>query len=76
MPRYHFHLKRGAERIDDAIGVDLPDDAAAHAVAREVVAEQLARHEGGVGDLDGWQLEIADGTGRPVATIPLRLEEC
>lgn len=76
MPRYHFHLKRGAERIDDGIGVDLPDDGAARAVAKEVVAEQLARHESGVGDLEGWQLEIVDGSGRPVATIPLRLEEC
>ena len=68
--RYFFNLVGPARAIEDPTGVeaDTPDQAEAEALA--VIAEMRLS-----GDLpllgEDWQLEIRDGTGRLVRSIPL-----
>lgn len=68
MPNYHFCLERNGEFIADPKGVFLQDDAAALETAATVVKE--FRNKNG-SDWRGWRLEIYNGAGRKVGTIPL-----
>jgi hypothetical protein len=71
MPRYYFHLTRGRERIEDTAGVDLAGDDEARLVARDVLGETAAGNADQLHDFAGWTVEITDGSGRVVDSIPL-----
>ncbi|TNC14360.1 hypothetical protein FF100_09345 [Methylobacterium terricola] len=68
--RYFFNLVGPARAIEDPTGVEADTPDQAEAEARAVIAEMRAS-----GDLPllgpGWQLEIRDGAGRLVRSIPL-----
>ena len=66
MPRYFFHLHRGAKAMPDPEGVACDDDDAAIAFGVRTVLEMLADdvRQGRV-DL-GWRIRIEDGAGREV----------
>jgi hypothetical protein len=70
MPRFYFHLKAGAELIEDLEGTDLPDQDAARAVAlasgRELWAEAILAGN----DLPAEAFAIADEQGHQLI-VPL-----
>ena len=72
MARYFFHVRDGANFIEDAEGVELPDLGAvreeAMSAAREMLAEKLYRGE----VLDGQKFVVMDGAGDVVDEIPFR----
>lgn len=60
MPHYYFHVQNGHGFIRDEEGIDLEDEASAHAMAmdsiRSMVAEEVRK---GVLDLDGY-IDVLD----------------
>ncbi|KMO41109.1 hypothetical protein VQ03_13375 [Methylobacterium tarhaniae] len=68
--RYFFNLVGPASAIEDPTGVEADTPDQAEAEARAVIGEMRT-----AGDLPilggGWQLEIRDGAGRLVRSIPL-----
>ncbi len=68
--RYFFNLVGPARAIEDPTGVEADTPDQAEAEARAVIAEMRLS-----GDLPllgaGWQLEIRDGAGRLMRSIPL-----
>nr|WP_210340210.1 hypothetical protein [Microvirga splendida] len=59
------------ERILDETGIEVSDLEAAHYQAIKAIQE--LREEGEADDVDwrGWQLEVADASGRVLFSIPL-----
>ncbi len=70
MPRYFFHVREAADLVEDLDGIEFPDDAAAGAeaieAARDIMAEYIRKGQ----DVSGWCFEIADGSSRPIMTVP------
>ncbi len=71
MPRYHFHIRRKGELIEDEEGSDLPDFAAAEQEARESAREIAGEALRNGLPLDGDSIEVTDGDGRLLSTLPL-----
>ena len=69
--RFYFHLSGGNEITLDEEGTELPDLSAAKGeavlAARELLADAIKSGDPDVPEI----LVIADGTGRPLANIPL-----
>ncbi len=70
MPRYFLHVREAGDLVEDPDGVDFPDVAAARMEAVEAAREIMAEHIRKGLDVSGWSFEIADGSGRPVMTVP------
>lgn len=72
MPLFFFHVYADGNLVEDLEGSELPDLAAAHseahASARDLLSELIKAER----VLDGQSIEIADVTGRIVASVPLR----
>jgi hypothetical protein len=72
MPHFHFHVRDGADLLEDLEGAEFPNAEAAQAdaaaAARGVLAERLKTGQ----PLDGLQFEICDEAGRLVATVPIQ----
>jgi hypothetical protein len=72
MPRFFLHIRNGEEFIVDPDGSELPDLAAAKALAilgaREILAENLVSGE----TLDGQQIEIYDEKDTLLEIIPFK----
>ncbi len=73
MPRYYFNFTNGERFMEDAEGIDLPDEVAvreeALGVARDLSRESLDGVDG-VDAWFAWRIEITDENGRLVMTIP------
>jgi hypothetical protein len=71
MPRYYFHLQADAGRLEDEVGMPLPDAEAAfyQAVrsARELIRAELALG----GRWERHMIVIADDKGAPVERLEL-----
>ncbi len=67
----YFHLVSDNDIIADRTGVEVSNLAAAAAEAFRAIQE--LRDEGNAADEDweGWQLEVADGAGHVLLSIPL-----
>jgi hypothetical protein len=59
MPVYKFELNEGVRRIEDEIGVDLPDPRRALEHARAVVRELMGGCEA---QTRSWRLNVYDGS--------------
>lgn len=72
MPIYFFNVRDDAHFLPDKEGTELPDlDAAfeeARASAREIAADILRTNE----VIDGRQIEISDGDGKVLGSVPIR----
>ena len=72
MPLYRFTFTDGSEVYPDDEGVDLPNLEAAWAYAlldaRDLIDRRMLglRHS----EWARWRVEITNGTGRPVMTVP------
>jgi hypothetical protein len=66
-----FHLVHTHERIHDETGIEVSDLEAAHYQAIKAIQE--LRQEGEADDVDwrGWELEVADASGKVLFSIPL-----
>lgn len=62
MPRYFFHLRDGAHRLD-ATGAELPDHDAAREAAGAFLANHLRAGSAAIWSDDGLCLEVADANG-------------
>jgi hypothetical protein len=72
MRRYYFHIRRGAEILEDHEGMELPTHEAvleeAIAAAREIMASRISS-----GDLiDDEAFEVVDERGETVLNLPFR----
>ena len=70
MPRYYFNFTNGERFMEDAEGIDLPDEVAVREEALGV-ARDLSRES--VDDVNAWfawRIEVTDENGRLVMTIP------
>lgn len=76
MARYFFHLLSDGKRFDDEDGTELANDEAAHQEALECAIELICdRLKGGWAQngrdvLAGSSVEVADGSGAVLLTLP------
>ena len=68
MPRYHFHSVDGS-REPDKEGTDLPDVAAAQAIAMRYAGEVLQSEPQKVWEHGQWRVEVTDNDGSLLFTI-------
>ncbi len=72
MPRFYFHVRDGDRLTRDADGADLPSLDTARAKAAAAVREAASRLLRPGQDLSGRRFEIADESGRVLATVGFR----
>lgn len=72
MPRFHFHMRDGDRIIEDPDGANLPSLDAARAKATAAIREAASRPLRLGQDLTGRRFEIADESGRVLATVAFR----
>jgi uncharacterized protein DUF6894 len=72
MPMFYFHVRDGDRLTRDADGADLPGLDAARAEAAAAIREAASRPLRPGQDLSGRRFEIADESGRVLATVGLR----
>jgi hypothetical protein len=71
MPRYYFHLTDGKEMLKNPKGLDLPGNAAAREEA-VILARDLKHGKVHPGrSWKGWLVEIVDGHGHRVDSVPI-----
>jgi hypothetical protein len=69
--RYYFNLINGETMIRDEEGIEASSIQAAVISAMEAVEELRAQDPSNSEEWQGWWLEIVDGSGQAVQTIPL-----
>ena len=69
--RLHFNLLRGDQRIPDEVGVDVEDLQAGVLEAFETLRAMQERDPEDASSWAGWELQICDGSVRPITSIPL-----
>jgi hypothetical protein len=69
--RYYFNLSNGYDVISDEVGIEVSDDRAALIQAFEAIEELRREANASPGDWEGWQLNIVDGSGRLIHSLPL-----
>jgi hypothetical protein len=67
MPNYTFLLQDGDTRVDDAIGVDLPDREQAYWYARDVAIELMKGREP---ETRFWRLDVYESQTEQIFQIP------
>ena len=72
MPAFYFHVRDGDRLTPDPDGADLPGLDAALAKAAEAIREAASRPLRPGQDLSGRRFEIADESGRVLATVGFR----
>ncbi len=75
MPRYYFHIRKGAVLVEDQDGTEVSEAESVEEKAIEAVRDLLAD-----GDLQGldrrpWVYEVADATGSTVLLLPFKAAE-
>ena len=61
--RYFFHVKHDRPRVDDAEGVDLPDEKAAWEQATRTCGEMIKEIDGSLPLGTDWRMEVHDEAG-------------
>lgn len=69
--RFYFNLTNGADVIRDEDGIEHSDINSALIQAMKAIEELRAQDPLGAEDWRGWSLEIVDGSGRTVRSLPL-----
>jgi hypothetical protein len=69
--RYYFNLTDGDEVIRDEDGIEAPDVRTALIHAFEAIAELRQEDASVLSDLQGWRLDIIDGSGHWIHSLPL-----
>jgi hypothetical protein len=69
--RYYFNLTNGDEVILDEDGIEAPDVRTAIIHAFEAIAELRQEDVSILSDLQGWRLDIMDGSGNLIQSLPL-----
>jgi hypothetical protein len=69
--RYYFNLTDGDEVIRDEDGIEVSDDRAALIQAFEAIEELRREANASPAEWKGWRLNIVDGSGRLVHSLPL-----
>jgi hypothetical protein len=69
--RYYFNLTDGYEVIRDEAGIEVSDDRAALIQAFEAIEELRREANASPAEWEGWRLNIVDGSGRLVHSLPL-----
>ena len=72
MPMFYFHVRDGDQLTRDADGADLPSLDAARAKAAAAIRDAASRPLRPDQDLSRRRFEIADESGRVLATVGLR----
>jgi hypothetical protein len=72
VPIFHFHVRDGDRLTLDPDGADLPGLGAARAKASEAIREAASRPLRPGQDLGRRRFEIADASGRVLATVAFR----
>jgi uncharacterized protein DUF6894 len=71
MNRYFFHISAGSSVSLDSIGILLPDMAEAGMEAMKMVSRIIHAHPKEPAEIwEGWSIEVIDGDGAPVFTLP------
>ncbi|CAA9262451.1 MAG: hypothetical protein AVDCRST_MAG27-2591 [uncultured Craurococcus sp.] len=70
MPRFFFHMRDEDWLVEDPEGSELPDLEAARAKAAEVALDYLVGRLRAGEALDFERVEIWDGAGRMLGTVP------
>lgn len=70
MPRYFFHIRDGADFVEDLEGVELSDMASVHREAIEAAREILADRIRTGKAIDGQEFLIFDEDGKQISIIP------
>jgi hypothetical protein len=68
--RYYFNLTDGDEVIRDEDGIEVSDVRTALLYAFEAIAE-LRQEDAALSEWQGWRLDIIDGSGNLIQSIPL-----
>jgi hypothetical protein len=69
--RYYFNLTDGDEVIRDEDGIEAPDVRTALIQAFEAIAELRNEDASALSELQGWRLDIIDGSGNLIQSFPL-----
>ena len=69
--RYYFNLTNGDEVIRDEDGIEAPDVRTALINAFEAIAELRQEDTSLLSDLQGWRLDIMDGSGHLIHSLSL-----
>jgi len=69
--RYYFNLTNGDEVILDEDGIEAPDVRTAIIHAFEAIAELRQEDVPILSALQGWMLDIMDGSGNLIQSLPL-----
>ena len=69
--RYYFNLTNGDEVIRDEDGIEAPDVRMALIHAFEAIAELRQEDASILSDLQGWRLDIIDGSGHLIHSLAL-----
>jgi len=69
--RYYFNLTDGDEVIRDEDGIEAPDVRTALIHAFEAIAELRQEDTSLLSDLQGWRLDIMDGSGHLIHSLAL-----
>jgi hypothetical protein len=69
--RFFFHLVSDDEVIRDETGVQLATEEGVSLCAARAIAELQQEGFFAVGAWQGWQIEVADCTGRTILSVPL-----
>ncbi len=70
MPRYHFNFTNGERFMEDAEGIDLPDEVAVREEALGMARDLARESVDGIDAWLAWRIEITDENGRLVMTVP------
>jgi hypothetical protein len=73
MPRYTFQTQQG-ERSKSSVASDWPDDAAARREATGMFADVARDVADDLEKTPGWQIEVADESGKPIFRLTLLAE--
>src|SRR5215208_5649195 len=68
MPRYYFHIATDTEVFPDAAGMEVPDDAAAHHYAIQLISK-IMLHDPEERDWRGWRVEVVNSEQAAVLTV-------
>ena len=69
--RYYFNLTDGDEVMRDEDGIEVSDVRTALIRAFEAIAELRQEDAAAFGELQGWRLDIIDGSGNLIHSLPL-----